>query len=258
MTWQEAGSAWGFRALDWAYLMEPLFTPVYKQLATAAHIGTGTRVLDVGCGAGGALVQYAALGADVAGVDASEQLLAIAADRMPTAELKHGTMTSLPWSDGSFDVVTGVNSFVYADDGALAEAHRLLTPGGLIAIGYWRDPGDFGACMQALGEALEPYAGPDAGHTPLRMSDPGVAGDLLGAAGFSVCEGGEVSGRSEFPNADIAYQAVASTGMLYPIAEAGEEDVLREKVTAQMSELAEPGLGVRMRGTFGWVTARKT
>ena len=51
MGWQEAGIAWSARARDWAYFMEPVFLPLYEQLAVALDVGPGTNVLDVGCGA---------------------------------------------------------------------------------------------------------------------------------------------------------------------------------------------------------------
>src|SRR4051794_6099235 len=106
MGWQEAGVAWSFRAVDWAYLMEPLFRPVFDSLAVSLALNTDTTLLDVGCGAGLALQGYAPQCAGVAGVDAAAGLLAIARARLPEADLRQASMTSLPWADGSFGRVT--------------------------------------------------------------------------------------------------------------------------------------------------------
>lgn len=67
MSWQAARVAWSCRAKDWAYLMEPLFAPVYDRLATQPAMAAGTRILDVGCGSGLGLRRYQQTGAHVAG-----------------------------------------------------------------------------------------------------------------------------------------------------------------------------------------------
>lgn len=257
MGWEEAGHAWGLRAVDWAYLMEPVFGPVYDALATALDLEPGAELLDVGCGAGLAMTRYAARGARVSGIDAAAGLLAIAAARVPEGDLRHGSMMQLPWPDATFSHVTGVNSFVYADDGALAEASRVLEPGGLLGLGYWSDPVDFGWAMGALGKALEPHLGVDGSRTPLRLADAGAAARLLSDAGFRVERSGTVAGMSEFADPEIAYRALASTGMIAPLVESGEEAVLRRESLATLESIVTPESGVRMAAEFGWVVARR-
>lgn len=258
MGWQEAGVAWSARSRDWAYLMEPLFLPVYEQLAVALDVRAGTKVLDVGCGAGLALQHYAQRGAHVVGVDASTGLLTIAGSRVPSAELHHGSLTDLPLEDSSFDVATGVNSFVYADDGGLSEAHRVLRPGGKLALGFWTDPLDFGWAMAALGEALAPHVDAADTHTPLRMSEAGAAAGLLADAGFHVLDSGTVTSVSEFPDAEVAYRALASTGMMYPLTQTGDEAALRASSMEVLSAQEHPDVGIRMDAAFGWVVAQRS
>lgn len=257
MTWQQAGVAWSARARDWAYLMEPLFAPVYARLAAAAQLGPESRVLDMGCGGGLALRTYHEAGAQVAGVDAAEGLLSIARERTPTADLRHASITDIPWDDSSFDVVTGVNAFVYADDGALAEAHRVLRPDGILGIGYWRDPVDFEWPFRELGAALEAHVSEDETRTPMRMADPGAAEELLASAGFTAVDSGEVNSVSEFPDAEIAYRALASTGMMYPVTQAGEESGLRARSMKILHAEEQAGFGIRMTAGFGWLIARR-
>ena len=72
------GQLWGRAAHDWAELQEPLAAPLWEAMLAAAGVGPGTRVLDAGCGAGGASVLAASRGARVNGLDAAAALLAIA------------------------------------------------------------------------------------------------------------------------------------------------------------------------------------
>lgn len=68
----------GDRARDWADLQEGMVWPVYEAVFRRTGVTAGTRFLDVGCGAGMAAQTASALGAQVAGIDASEALLASA------------------------------------------------------------------------------------------------------------------------------------------------------------------------------------
>ena len=62
------------------------------------------KVLEVGCGTGKWLRLLAQAGCDVAGLDASEEMLAIARQDHE-ANLRNGIAENLPWPDGSFDFV---------------------------------------------------------------------------------------------------------------------------------------------------------
>src|SRR5216683_4861103 len=125
------GPLWSERADDWAELMEPQMRPVFETALDALAVGPQTRLLDVGCGSGLALRLAADRGADVTGLDASEGLLAHARRRVPGATIVQGEIEGLPFETGSFDAVTGFNSFQYAarPAAALAEAARVLAPG---------------------------------------------------------------------------------------------------------------------------------
>lgn len=50
MGWTESGQAWGDRATDWAYLLEPYARRVNDALFDQAGVGQGTRLLDIACG----------------------------------------------------------------------------------------------------------------------------------------------------------------------------------------------------------------
>lgn len=48
------GELWGRAPLDWADLQEGFSVPLWQSMLTACGVSTGTRLLDAGCGAGGA------------------------------------------------------------------------------------------------------------------------------------------------------------------------------------------------------------
>ncbi len=58
-------------------------TPFYTAVLNATEVGPGTRLLDVGCGGGFALLLAAARGATVSGFDATPALVDIARERVP-------------------------------------------------------------------------------------------------------------------------------------------------------------------------------
>jgi cyclopropane fatty-acyl-phospholipid synthase-like methyltransferase len=95
-TAKEQGEMWGSRAQDWARCGEPARHDVFTAVLDRAQIGEGIRHLDIGCGAGGTLVLSRQRGAIVAGFDASENLAAIARQRLPDAEILVGTWRICP------------------------------------------------------------------------------------------------------------------------------------------------------------------
>jgi 2-polyprenyl-6-hydroxyphenyl methylase/3-demethylubiquinone-9 3-methyltransferase len=99
------------------------------------HGPVGSRVLDIGCGAGFLTNRLAEQGFHVSGLDASASSLAVAAARDSTRSVRYelGDAKSLPFRDGSFDVACAMDFLEHVDDPArvIAEAARVLRPGGL-------------------------------------------------------------------------------------------------------------------------------
>lgn len=133
------GPLWGARARDWAELAEPAQTPFYDAVFDEIRVGPGTRLLDVGCGAGLALTLAAKRGAVVAGLDAAEGLLAVARERLPEDDIRVGDLEELPYADATFTAATSFNAVQYATDPVLAlrELARVLVPGSPVAILTW-------------------------------------------------------------------------------------------------------------------------
>ncbi|MEX1080259.1 MAG: methyltransferase domain-containing protein [Homoserinimonas sp.] len=135
------GDTWSDVAEDWACLWGKFSDPARHALISATGLGPGSRVLDIGSGSGEFLTLLSGVGAVTAGVDPASGMVELARLRAPAADIRPGTAEALPWPDDSFDVVTAVNSLQFADNtlAALAEAARVVTPGGLIAVANWAE-----------------------------------------------------------------------------------------------------------------------
>ncbi|MEH0418180.1 SAM-dependent methyltransferase [Streptomyces sp. B21-083] len=71
------------RARDWSEIQERMFVPLYEAVYERLEVGSGTRMLGLGCGAGLALLMAASRGAAVTGVEASSpQRLSLARERL--------------------------------------------------------------------------------------------------------------------------------------------------------------------------------
>jgi arsenite methyltransferase len=120
---------------------------IYEAMAQAVGLEAGWRVLDAGCGSGSFLPTLAALvgptGAltaldyDAENVATAERRVAAAPLACPVA-FRQGSVTALPFPDGSFDAVWCANVSQYLTDAeilvALAECRRVARPGGLVAF----------------------------------------------------------------------------------------------------------------------------
>ena len=109
---------------------------------SAMALRRGESVLDAGCGTGLLLEQEAlAVGNEgcAEGVDFSEDMLERASARcvdMPQVHLQQGNIETLPFEDASFDAASCTQTLLYVNnlDKALRELHRVLKPGGRIAV----------------------------------------------------------------------------------------------------------------------------
>src|SRR5262245_56140369 len=84
------GDLWSEHVDDWVAGMEACMQPVFEAGLDALNVDTGERLLDVGCGAGLALMLAAKRGARVAGLDAAPAMVAFARHRLPGARIEQG------------------------------------------------------------------------------------------------------------------------------------------------------------------------
>ena len=130
--------------LETIYASPAISSQRVRTLAALA-VRVGERGVDVGCGPAFLTVELArAIGAGgrVVAVDSSPDMLAAAAARLARegmadrVEVRAGDATRLELASGSQDFVVGVQVYLYVAEivTALAEAARVLRPGGRLAV----------------------------------------------------------------------------------------------------------------------------
>jgi SAM-dependent methyltransferase len=248
---------WGSDPDGWAQFAEPHNEPLFAAILDATGTGPGTRLLDLGCGTGLLLTLAQARGATVTGLDVTPGLLAMARDRLPTAELWQADIGSLPFGDAEFDVVTGVNVFQFAADpkAALAAAGRVVRPGGLVAVGTFAGPDR--AESTAIHEAMSRLSPPgrQADHAPYALTRQNLAAALV-AAGLQPLADGEVECVWRYRStAEAVRGLIGSAGGTRAVQDAGRAPV-RTAIEAALAPFTDPLTGeISMHNAMSWVTA---
>ena len=126
----------------------------------------GTRLLDVGCGAGQLALIAARAGARVTGCDISTNWLDKARGRAVAQGLQvtfeEGDAESLPYHDAQFDAVISLIGAMFAPrpDRVAAELKRVCRPGGMIAMANWTPGGFIGKMFKAISKHIAPSGMP--------------------------------------------------------------------------------------------------
>lgn len=112
------------------------------ETAKRLNLAAGQKVLDVGCGIGGATFPLAEITGPTglaAGVDISSALIDVASRRAsnrPGLEFRVGEACAIPYPDGFFDVARSERVFLYLPDrlAAIHEMKRVVKPGGRVLL----------------------------------------------------------------------------------------------------------------------------
>ncbi len=176
-------------------LTNHLLQPSQKSIGLLSQVKVGDRVLDVGCGSGRltlAAQQWAGENGEAAGIDPSPEMIEVARQNAKRAGSKAkfelGLAESLPFPDGSFDVVLNRLMLHHLPENlkqrGLAEMRRVLKRGGICLVVDFEPPKS-GLLHLIVENHLTPMA-----HVDVRNYVP-----LLTEAGFTDIETGPTSSK---------------------------------------------------------------
>lgn len=220
--------------------------PSARPVIGAAALREGERVLDLACGTGVAArlaAQEVGSTGAVVGVDPHPGMLEAARRVSPDIDWRQGAAEELPLPDEAFDSVVCSLGFQFFPDKAkaLREVHRVLAPGGRVALGT---PGPTPAPMAAIEELLAEHIGPEASmfvKAVFAVHDPGQVRAMLDSAGFDDIEADSSTLVLRLPPpADFFWQYVHST----PLAgiTAGLDDERRAALERDVVQRCQPFL----------------
>ncbi|MCK9903436.1 methyltransferase type 11 [Parafrankia colletiae] len=190
---------WADKAAGWVAneaIFDAVFAPVTAAILTAAAVGPGQRLLDVGCGSGALLAAAAAAGASAVGVDISPGMAEAARRRVPEATVVVGDAQVVDLTAAapgpSFDRVLSRFGVMFFDDptAAFANIRRAAAPGGRLVFACWRGRSEnpmFTLGSDILADRLDPKPADPAPGTPgpTAFADSGRLAALLGDAGWA-------------------------------------------------------------------------
>jgi SAM-dependent methyltransferase len=251
------GPLWGARPADWA-LSEDRQTPAYAEALRRIALDPGQFVLDIGCGVGAFLRLVAARGARPFGLDASAALLELARARLPDADLRLGDMEALPYQDDTFDLVTGFNSFFFANDmvAALREAGRVARPGAPVVIQVWgaHERNDLEA-MKVIVRPFMPPRPPDAPPEP-DYAKPGVLEGLATQSGLEPEQTFDTTWALHYPDQDTLRRALVAPAGIALLIGPDQEDAVKDAIVKALATHRTPDGGYQLQNESHYLIAR--
>jgi SAM-dependent methyltransferase len=239
-------------------LSEDQQIPTYDAALEHVDLNPGQLVLDVGCGVGAFLQLVSGRGARPYGLDASAALLEVARQRLPDADLRVGDMEQLPYEDETFDLVTGFNSFFFANDivAALREAGRVAKPGAAVVIQVWgpHERND----LEAMKQIARPFMPPRPAGAPPEpdYSRPGVLEEIAAKAGLDPESAFDVDWPYECPDEDTLRRALVAPAGIAVLAGPDREEELKDAIASGLATYRRPDGSYRLQNSFHYLIAR--
>jgi ubiquinone/menaquinone biosynthesis C-methylase UbiE len=130
---------WSFLApaYDLPFLQQWVYRPPHDEVIARLRAHRARRIADIACGTGILSDRIAReLQVDeIYGVDMSDGMLGQARARTDRVQWLRAPAEQLPFDDGALDAVVTTSAFHFFDQpAALREFHRVLAPGGMVAV----------------------------------------------------------------------------------------------------------------------------
>lgn len=156
-------------------------------LIQTSNIRHGDKVLDVGSGPGHVAKALSDVGAAVRGVDFSEEMVAVAAERFPTLTFEYANAEKLPFEDNTFDaaIANFVVHHLARPAAVFREISRVLKPAKRFAFVVWGAPEEQSSIAAFFGAVMAHREVDELPHGPLfGVTDKAAYETLFEASGF--------------------------------------------------------------------------
>ncbi|BBX62197.1 similarity with UbiE/COQ5 methyltransferase [Mycobacterium saskatchewanense] len=162
---------------DLPVLQQWIYRPPHDEVIAALRAHGSRRIADIACGTGilSDRIERELHPDETYGVDMSDGMLAQARARSDRVTWLRGPAEQLPFGDGALDAIVTTSAFHFFDQpAALREFHRVLAPGGLVAV----------AALSTRQAALQPSGANR--WKPQHNPSPAEMRVLFEGAGFAV------------------------------------------------------------------------
>jgi ubiquinone/menaquinone biosynthesis C-methylase UbiE len=172
---------WSFLApvYDLPILQQWVYRPPHDEVIAQLRAHRSRRIADIACGTGilSDRIEREIHPDEINGVDMSDGMLAQARARSDRVQWLRGPAEQLPFDDGALDAVVTTSAFHFFDQpAALREFHRVLAPGGLVAV-------------SALSTRQPLLQGPSSNRwKPQHNASPAEMRTLFEGAGFAISD----------------------------------------------------------------------
>ncbi len=279
------------RARDWAEIQERMLVPLYEAVYEHLEVGTGTRLLGLGCGSGLALLMAATRGAQVTGVDTDHARVDLARQRLlpdpgtpgtpgtagtpggtghprggPRLEtrLLYGGPSDAAASDDqdlpAYNLVTALQPIGCTADDAdglvptLTAAVPLAERGSAVVLAGWGPPERCATTgvLRIACRLTERLRGRGAWRPALRDD----LEDVAARAGLHPDGSGRVSCPFGYADTDSAVRGLLSTGHFDAAVEASDQETVEKEITEALHPHTRPDGTVWMPNVFRYLVAR--
>jgi ubiquinone/menaquinone biosynthesis C-methylase UbiE len=182
-------SGWAKQAANYDSLVGQMTRQAVEALLAGANARAGASLLDVASGPGYVAAEATRRGLDATGADIAADMVAEARRRFPGTTYETADAEALHYPDASFDAVTCAFGMLHfpRPGKAVAEAWRVLRPGGRFAFSVWCGPAK-AKVLTLIAEAVQHHADAAVTLPPgpgiFTLSDPWILTALMEAAKF--------------------------------------------------------------------------